>query len=261
MPLHETYCQALEIDNKAAPLSLIEELVHKHLANYSFSNMEILLRPEDNHSLEPQDLLKKIVIKKRGGYCFEHNNLMFHVLSGLGFEVKTHLARVVYGQDEDVPRTHQFNVVRIEDNRYLVDVGFGPYTPPVPVPFGNKEGCPYWIVDQGNLFELRSMKDGEEFVYYTFILDQCTPADFKLSHYYTSTHPESKFVTTLVASRITEDKIVFVNNSSFNTIENGEKTSTEIASEDQLFEILSREAGLKCNSEEVSILFQFIEER
>ena len=259
MRLHEKYCRALGINLSATPLSLLRELVREHLANYSFSNTEILLHPKKIHSLEPQEILDKIVVKKRGGYCFEHNNLMFHVLSGLGFEVNTHLARVVYGQHEDVPRTHQFNVVRIEDKSFLVDVGFGPYTPPTPVPFGKREECPYWIADRGNLFELLSMKDGKEFVFYTFTLDKCTPADFKISHYYTSTHPESKFVTTLVASRVTENKTIFVNNTNFNVIENGEKISEEISSENRLSEILTKEAGLNYGRDEASFLYQFID--
>lgn len=38
-------------------------------------------------------LKAKVFEEKRGGYCFELNQLFFHLLRALGYDVSTHLAR------------------------------------------------------------------------------------------------------------------------------------------------------------------------
>jgi N-hydroxyarylamine O-acetyltransferase len=48
-------------------------------------------------SLEPGAIAEKLVIRRRGGYCFEQNLLLSAALEALGFEVELFLARVVLG--------------------------------------------------------------------------------------------------------------------------------------------------------------------
>lgn len=258
MSLHEKYCLSLGIEQFDDQLSTAKELVKKHLANYSFGNTEILLNPDGKHLLTQDYLFEKIVSNRRGGYCFEHNNLMFHVLCGLGFDVTTHLGRVVYGEDIDVPRTHQFNKINIGEIAYLVDVGFGPYTPAVPVPFNGENDTPNWICQEGEKYELKTKRNDKDFVLYTFILDKCTPSDFMLSHYYTSTHPDSKFVTTLTGSRIKEEETVFINDSSFSRLKDGNREDIEVEDAETLHSILTEELALNYDIEHSNKLFEFV---
>jgi N-hydroxyarylamine O-acetyltransferase len=48
-------------------------------------------------SLEQQDLERKMVGERRGGYCFEHNLLLASALEHLGVRVEPMLARVRVG--------------------------------------------------------------------------------------------------------------------------------------------------------------------
>ena len=48
-------------------------------------------------SLQPEDLMKKLVTEKRGGYCFEMNALFCEAVKALGIPIYGVLARVAAG--------------------------------------------------------------------------------------------------------------------------------------------------------------------
>ena len=78
-------------------------------------------------SLEVQDLQRKLVDDRRGGYCFEQNLLLKAALQELGAEVEPMLARVRRGAPLGTirPRTHLVLRVHAEGSSWLADVGFG----------------------------------------------------------------------------------------------------------------------------------------
>lgn len=55
------------------------------------------------------------------------------MLEALGFEVTLYLARVIYNRDIHPGLTHRITLVHLDGERYLVDVGFGPLGPDLPV--------------------------------------------------------------------------------------------------------------------------------
>src|SRR5437899_3649777 len=59
-------------------------------------------------SLQAQDLHRKLVLERRGGYCFEQNLVLKAGLEALGVEVETFLARVRLGGEPGAirPRAH-----------------------------------------------------------------------------------------------------------------------------------------------------------
>jgi arylamine N-acetyltransferase len=70
--------------------------VHRaHVTSIPFENL-------DSHrgipvSLQPEDLERKLVAERRGGYCFEHNLLLAAAVEELGLQVEPMLARVRRG--------------------------------------------------------------------------------------------------------------------------------------------------------------------
>lgn len=68
----------------------------------------------------------------RGGYCFEVNGLLLDALTNLGFQAEPKLARVHLG-DTPSGRSHQVTLVTIDEERWIVDVGFGSHTPRAPI--------------------------------------------------------------------------------------------------------------------------------
>ena len=112
----ETYFKRLSIEPKTPSLEFVKALQKKHIATFSFNNIAVLLKKPI--SLDMQDIFEKIVTKNLGGYCFEHNFLMYEVLKSLGFNVRILVAKVLNNQDIDSPRTHRITLLKWENERY-----------------------------------------------------------------------------------------------------------------------------------------------
>jgi arylamine N-acetyltransferase len=119
-------------------LDVLSALVAGHNRSIPFENLDPVMGiPVID--LEPDALFDKLVRRRRGGYCFEHNGVMAHVLSQLGFGVDILGGRVVWmNTSGELPaQTHQTLAVTVPgvDGRHLVDVGFGGQTLSSPIRF------------------------------------------------------------------------------------------------------------------------------
>ena len=181
----------------------LQELHRAHVCSIPFENL-------DPHrgipvSLDPQDLQRKLVAERRGGYCFEHNLLAKGALEALGFEVFPLLARVRVGGDGVRPRSHL--LLRVEtggERPWHVDVGFGASSPLEPLPWGpggpwERAGWRYRIVEQGPewVLQVAGSASGWEDLY-GFVPEPVPIVDIETSNWFTATHPRSPFVTGLV---------------------------------------------------------------
>ena len=97
----------------------------QHLIHVPFENLSIL--HGETISLDLDDLYRKIVVNKRGGFCYELNYLFYDLLKTIGFQVEMISASVYdrtkdeYGKEFD----HLFLIVALKDKEYILDVGFG----------------------------------------------------------------------------------------------------------------------------------------
>ena len=158
------YFKKLNIEPKKPSLELVQALQKKHIATFSFNNIAVLLKKPI--SLDIEDIFEKIVTKNLGGYCFEHNSLIYEVLKSLGFNVRILVAKVLNNQDVDSPRTHRITLLEWEHKRYIVDVGFGATTPSVVLELNNKEEKEgYRIVALDNeIYQLELRKNDAYFI-------------------------------------------------------------------------------------------------
>ena len=125
------YFEKLDIDPSIISLDLLKKIQRKHLENFSFNNISVLLKQDI--SLDIDDIIDKIIVNNLGGYCFEHNKLIHDVLESLGFNVRILIARVINNQDIDTPRTHRITLLEFDNEQYIVDVGFGAMCPKIPI--------------------------------------------------------------------------------------------------------------------------------
>ena len=97
-----------------------------HLMNVPFENLDIhWSRPI---VLDLERIYEKIVIGKRGGFCYELNGLFNELLQALGFYTRLISARVFSGTDFGPEFDHAAIIVRLDEGEFLVDVGFGDFT-------------------------------------------------------------------------------------------------------------------------------------
>ncbi len=188
----------------------LQSLQYHHATHIPFENLTPLCG--EPVPLDLDSLQAKLVSAGRGGYCFEHNLLMAAVLRQLGYKVEGLAARVCWhGADTSrLPRTHMLLRVVVEAESWLVDVGFGGLTPTAPLPLtpGLELHSPhesFMLKSEDGLFVLEAKLPQGWKQMYAFDLQVQQDADFDMMNWYISTHPESRFVTTLVAARPDHD--------------------------------------------------------
>ncbi len=101
--------------------------LHKHhLLNIPFENLDIHYRTKI--ALDLEKIYQKIIIKKRGGFCYELNSLFNELLRGIGFDTFLISGRVYRDNDTYGPEfDHMAIIVTLECKLFLVDVGFGKF--------------------------------------------------------------------------------------------------------------------------------------
>jgi len=215
----KNYLKILNINYEIKSLEDITRLIKAHLKAFPFSSLKVLIK--EDISLDLNAIYENIVVKKRGGYCFEHNKLMYEVLKELGFDVTYYLARVINNTDNIPPQTHRFTVLKYRDERYLIDVGIGFRSPSVPIMFGKKVslshlGIKYKIVEnEDDTFSMQLIEKGQPFKATKFDLNKCYEVDFEMGHFYSHKNPNAAFVNNLVVSRIEENVIYSLVNSKY----------------------------------------------
>lgn len=101
----------------------LAELSARHQATVPFENLSIHLG--EPISLAPDELVDKIVRRRRGGYCYELNGLFAELLTALGYPV-TRLSARVYGKTGRLGPPYDHLALRVDlEQPLLVDVGFG----------------------------------------------------------------------------------------------------------------------------------------
>ena len=188
----------------AVPEADLDGLRALHLAHATtipFENLDIQMGLPIR--LDLASLQAKLVQRRRGGYCFEHNTLFLAVLRRVGFKVMPCEARVRLGAVEVLPRTHMLLLAQVEGGTWLCDVGFGGEGLLHPVPMdGEAHGQflnTYRVTCEGALRALQSFHHGAWEDLYAFVPEACHPIDFEMANHYTSTHSESRFIKTLTA--------------------------------------------------------------
>jgi arylamine N-acetyltransferase len=195
-------------------LDVLRDLMTAHTRSIPFENLDPLMgRPVDD--LSPEALIDKLVHRRRGGYCYEQNGLMGHVLAEIGFRVRRLAGRVVWMQPPDAPtpaQTHTVLAVTFPGSAgsYLVDVGFGGQTPtsPLRMETGTVQQTthePYRLQDRGDGLVLAAQVRGEWQPLYEFCTRTAPEIDLKVGSWYVSTNPSSFFVTSLMAALVVDD--------------------------------------------------------
>jgi N-hydroxyarylamine O-acetyltransferase len=182
-------------------------LAHIHLRHTEmipFENLNAFMKMPVR--LDLPSLEQKLLRERRGGYCFEHNLLLRHALTALGFEVTGLAARVLWNAGDTAPRTHMLLLVDLNDRGYIADAGFGGLTLTAPLRLdpGVEQSTPHGsfrLVRSGGVFTVQAKLRGEWRSLYCFDLQEQTDADYEMANWYASTHPQSPFVTGLVAAR------------------------------------------------------------
>jgi N-hydroxyarylamine O-acetyltransferase len=203
----DEYFRRIHYDGPREPtLETLGAIVLAHSRSIPFENLNPLLRWPV--ALDPASLESKLIRNERGGYCYEQNLLLRHVLTALGFTVQGLLARVLWNVPPDVitPRSHMVLLTTIGGRRYTADVGFGTVTPTAPLLLepASVQQTPneyYRYVEADGEWTLEARVKEEWRRVYRFNLEPQHQVDYEVANWYTSTHPSSHFLHSLIAAK------------------------------------------------------------
>ncbi|MAC46102.1 arylamine N-acetyltransferase family protein [Oceanospirillum beijerinckii] len=254
------YLHDLDLSFTTTDIEFVNQLQSRHIARYSFNSLAVVLGQE--MPLDLPHLSRKIVDQGLGGYCFEHNKLSFELLQALGFKVRLLLARVIYNQEKDVPRTHRITLLELNDNIYIVDTGFGSLGPrhaveltPDKVQTIGDETFRIKAREHGE-YDLQIIKEGEFFSLYRFDLNRYTDADCLTGHFFSHRYPKAGFVNNLVVSLKLAEKVLSLRNHQLFVIQQGETQITPVTSAEHLYQLLLQTFSLPIDRAVADHLFE-----
>lgn len=212
-------------DVPPATLNTLTMLMEAQSIAISFENIDVVLG--GTISMAPDDVFKKLVLQKRGGYCFEQNTLLQSALVACGFEVQPMLTRVRWGKkpEEDTAYTHIVLAVSGTDfQNYLADVGFACTNSYKPIALGKdgevqtkEHNTKYRTATEGGYtsLEVQDRNDAAAWrALYKWRVDRWeTTPDFLQSNWFSCTFPTARFTTQFFVARMFgTDKLHVLNN-------------------------------------------------
>lgn len=242
------YLQRLSIGGALAPTyGTLCGLQHAHMLAIPFENLDVLLgRPI---RLELDAICDKLLARKRGGYCFEHNLLFRAVLTELGFETTALAGRVHMGAPPGTTptRTHMMLRVELPEGPFLADAaGLGPRHP-IPLHDGAESAFgheSHRLRRAGEEWLLQQDIEGHWRDIYSFTLESRRAVDVHVHNHYTSTHPSSRFVQHLLVRRATVDGNIIIRDDQVMTVSEQGVARSQLANRGELYELLRDQIGL-----------------
>lgn len=122
-------------ENETITFEALDNVLEKTAKKIPFENFCII--ENKINDINKENLINKILINKEGGLCYELNSTFYFFLIENGFNAV--LARgVVYENATQeyltLGRTHVTILITYEEQKYLIDTGFGGNLPLKPVP-------------------------------------------------------------------------------------------------------------------------------
>lgn len=224
------------------------KLMRAQLYTIPFENLDV--QAGKIVSMVPEDIVDKIVHRKRGGYCYEVNGLFSMALTALGFEFDIIGARPMF-YPQRRPKTHVVLLVKIGAERWLCDTGFGSFGLRAPIGLHQlgqviQQDNETFMLDKNerNEFVLKALVKGEWANQFGFDLQPMEWIDFSLANYYNSTHPDAVFVKQyLVMQQHAQGRTLLSGNHLKRMGLDGEVVAE--VSPDQLDDVLWREFALR----------------
>lgn len=180
----------------------LSKLMEAHLQAVPFENLDIHFgRP-----IVLTNSYNKIILDKRGGFCYELNGLFFELLQAIGFHAYLVSARVCnnngsYGAEFD----HLAIIVSIDNEKYLADVGFGDFSfTPLKIELDiiqtNITGIFKISQFDDNYLVVSKHVNGQWVNEYIFTLTKRDISEFEGMLHYHQTSPESHFTQNKLCS-------------------------------------------------------------
>ena len=229
-------------------LLTLRRLLRAHVLSVPFENLDVQL----GRSLgtDPADAYEKIVLRRRGGWCYEQNGLFGWALSTIGFDVTRVAAAAMRAERGAVSEAnHLALLVRVpgSDDTWLADVGFGgSLLEPIRLKEAEHRHAPFRLglrtLDDGCWQFWEDAGDGE--FRYDFRAEPASEDALAGRCAFLQSDPDSSFVLNLVAQIRTPEAHTTLRGRVLSRWDAAGETTTTLGSPDQLLQVLANTFGL-----------------
>lgn len=224
-------------------LGSLRALQYAHLRTVPFENLGIHL--DEPILLDEEHLYEKIVLRRRGGFCYELNGLFAALLRALGYRV-TLLAARVRDRDGSLGIPHDHLTLRVDlDEPWLADVGFGDFTD-APLRLDDREpqhdaAGVYRVAEKDGFWEVLDSEGS------ALVVDPrpAVLADFRAGCWWHRTSPESPFTRGLTCSLRTAGGRVTLSGTRLITTEHGVRTETRLPDDEAVLDAYRTRFGIE----------------
>ncbi len=186
----------------AANSATVKALMQQQLRTVPFENLDV--QAGKIVSLDPEHIVRKIIgddgSASRGGYCYEVNALFAMALTTIGIDYQFVFCRPMFYPMRR-PKTHMALIVKVDNEQWLCDLGFGSYGLRAPIALSqvNLEqqqdfDCFRLVTPTSGDYVLQAKLDEQWVSQYGFDLYPADWIDFMPANYLNSTHPDTIFV-------------------------------------------------------------------
>lgn len=208
----KTYLQRIHMPTIPcrADLNSLKELQIHHLLSIPYENLDPM--NGISTSMDSASLYKKMILHRRGGYCFELQGLFLLLLTTLGYHVEQRAGRFMDEPGIIQMRRHRVLIVNIDGMPWLTDVGVNSESPRQPILLKTgqiqQDGISAYCMDKDSFYGhvLMQKEPGKKWKpIYGFTDEPQIDGDFIMPSFYCDHHPDSTFNKYMKISIFTRD--------------------------------------------------------
>ena len=249
------YTGSLEIN----PHALIQ-LQRAHLHKVPFESLDIFLG--NCIRLDLQRIYDKVVVRRRGGFCYELNGLFGWLLENLGFEVTLLSGRVMKDGTPGREFAHMLLQVELQD-RWIADVGFGdsfiePLKMDLDLEQRQQTGI-YQLSELNGAIILQRQDAGAWEHIYQFSPTIRDYPDFADMCLYQQTSPDSYFARGPICTKLTEDGRITLTDRRLITTRGDKREEQVIGSTEQYRQTIKQCFDINLSENEAARLYETVD--
>ena len=222
-----------------------------HLLSIPFENLDIGLNQP--LQLSEEALWDKIILRKRGGFCYELNSLFAWLLKQIGFDVTYLNARVFNREGKPgIDFDHLALLVRIpqDPTLWLADVGFGDsFNEPLSLDVRDEQmqGLRSYRLEQtteGYITWQKNYDGTWERQYFFDLQPHNFPDEYEAACLYHQTSPKSSFTRASIISRATPEGRISLEDGSLIITTNGQREERLVPDREEYQALLKEHFGV-----------------
>lgn len=255
------YLDVLQLDRTALAvqnLATLDTIISAHVDRLPFQAIDVFTG--DLPLMDDDSIFRKVIEQRRGGICFELNNVFGRLLLTLGFKFHLRAANIRWGRPLDKPVSPLGHVLLCVDlgdqeGQFFADVGFGGPNPFKALPIeGHAEPYRMRRLEDEDCVEVAVKATGGDSnsspwrpIYDVFPVPQKW-ADLVTQCWYNSQQAQSLFRNVLLAGRFTNNSwVTIVDGRLCRRSVSGQVLEQRIANTDEVLRVLESELTLKLN--------------